>query len=185
MARQQRIQISYWRMDDLKPDPKNPRRNEMAVQPVLESIRQFGMRVPLVIDKNGNIIAGHTRFKACMELGIKEVPCVTADQLNKKQLLAFGAADNKTSEFATWDQALLESELDDLASVFQIADFGFAQQTANEKAKDPNRNKDPFDDGSEINPGMVLCPRCGKWFKPETGKHFDPFDEDAEEEDLF
>lgn len=183
MAKQQRIQISYHRLAELIPDPRNPRRNEMAVQPVLQSIKQFGMRVPLVIDKHGNIIAGHTRYKACVELGMEEVPCVTADQLTKKQLTAFALADNKTAEFATWDQALLTSELDDLASVFEISDFGFQRkQTVIDKKE---REGDPFDDGSEFDPGVVTCPRCGRRFEPAKEKHFNPFDEDEEEGELF
>ena len=83
---QERIHVENWRVSDLMPDPKNPRRNDAAVPAVKASIEQFGFRVPIVIDKDGNIIAGNTRYKAAIELGLEEVPCVMADHLTPKEL---------------------------------------------------------------------------------------------------
>lgn len=96
--KQDRISIVYKRVGDLVPDESNPRRNDMAVDAVANSIRQFGMRTPVILDNNNNIVAGHTRYKALMRLYGEdyEVPCVLADKLTPKQLKAFELADNKT-----------------------------------------------------------------------------------------
>jgi site-specific DNA-methyltransferase (adenine-specific) len=104
-------------------------------------------------------------------LGIEEVPCVRADKLTLKQQRAFGLADNKTGELATWDVGLLESELEDLASVFDISALGFERKvSANEKER-PKVKED--------NGGMIVCPRCGRKFLPGG---FDPYDEVGEAE---
>lgn len=178
---QKRIEVSYWKLTDLIPDDRNPRRNDLAVKPVAESIKQFGMRVPLVIDKKGTIICGHTRFKACVMLGMQEVPCVTADQLTLKQQRAFQLADNKTGELATWDNALLDMELSSLASIFDVASLGFVKKPKNEKTADRHESVGADEDG------LITCPRCGRRFSPdEAVKHgLDPFDEEAEDGDLF
>lgn len=82
-------------IDDIRPYANNPRFNDNAVEYVAKSIKEFGFKVPIVIDKNGEIIAGHTRYKASIELGLKEVPCIVADDLNDEQVRAFRLADNK------------------------------------------------------------------------------------------
>ena len=146
---QERIAAQNWHIKDLKPDPKNPRKNEAAVPGVKESIRTFGFRVPIIIDKDGNIVAGHTRYLAAQELGLEEVPAIVADQLTPKQLKAFQLADNKVAEFSKWDNALLFGELDDLAGIFDMTVFGFNMKPESSKAKE---KKDPQ---------WVICPRCG------------------------
>ncbi|MBQ9251578.1 MAG: ParB N-terminal domain-containing protein [Clostridia bacterium] len=147
---QERIEITNWHVADLLPDPDNPRRNDAAVPGVKESIRQFGFRVPIVIDAEGHVAAGHTRLKAAIELGLDEVPCVVADKLTKKQLKAFQLADNKTGEFASWDVGLLATELDDLAGAFDMSVFGFDMKPKKEKAAKATKD-----------PQWVICPRCG------------------------
>ena len=92
---------------DLHPYAKNPRKNDEAVSAVAASIRQFGFLVPLVIDRNHEIVAGHTRYRAAKQLGMKEVPCVIADELTEDQIKAFRLADNKVGELASWDMDLL------------------------------------------------------------------------------
>lgn len=96
---------------DIKPYGNNPRKNDSAVAPVANSIREFGFKVPIVIDKDGIIIAGHTRYRAAKELKLKTVPCIVADDLTEQQVKAFRLADNKVSEFAEWDQDALLEEL--------------------------------------------------------------------------
>lgn len=158
---QKRIEIVYKTLDELKPDPKNPRRNDSAVQAVAESIREFGFRVPIVIDKNGMIRAGDTRYKAAKLLNETSVPCVEASDLTEKQLRAFQLADNKTSELATWDLGLLDAEMDDLAGLFDMSLFGFAPK----KGKDDSlmgtkpKEKDAY----------ITCPRCGRRFLKSEG----------------
>ena len=112
------------RLDELIPYEKNPRKNDEAVKYVAESIKQFGFKVPIVIDKDNVIVAGHTRYKASKKLGLDEVPCIVADDLTDEQIKAYRLADNKVAEKAEWDFELLGAELDDLFD-FDMTVFGF------------------------------------------------------------
>ena len=113
-------------LKDLKPYEKNPRKNDEAVKYVKESIKQFGFKVPIVVDKNNIIIAGHTRYKASKELGLTKVPCIIADDLTEEQVKAFRLADNKVSEKAEWDLDLLNDELFELKELdFDMDVLGF------------------------------------------------------------
>ena len=97
------MEIVYKKVNELIPYKSNPRINDEAVEYVKNSIKEFGFKVPIVIDKNNVIIAGHTRLKASLELGLKEVPCIIADDLSEEQIKAFRLADNKVSEkFYYW-----------------------------------------------------------------------------------
>lgn len=111
-------------MGEIHPYEKNPRKNDSAVKYVAESIKQFGFKVPIVIDSEGIIVAGHTRYKAAKKLKMQEVPCIVADDLTEEQIKAFRLADNKVSEKAEWDFDLLSSELDELFD-FDMAVLGF------------------------------------------------------------
>lgn len=102
------------RLNELKPYENNPRINDGAVKCVKNSIEEFGFKVPIVIDKNGVIVAGHTRYKASQELGLETVPCVVADDLTDEQVKAFRIADNKTAEKASWDLDALKTEMEEL-----------------------------------------------------------------------
>ena len=108
---------------DIIPYERNPRKNDKAVDAVAESIKQFGFKVPCVVDSNHVLVTGHTRVKACKKLGIKTVPCVVADDLTEDQIKAFRLADNKVSELADWDTDLLSKELIDVS--LDMTDFGF------------------------------------------------------------
>ena len=110
-------------IDDLIPYENNPRVNDEAVKYVANSIKEFGFKVPIIVDKNNVIVAGHTRYKACKELGIKNVPVIIADDLNEEQIKAFRLADNKVSEKAEWNFNMLDEELADLD--IDMSDFGF------------------------------------------------------------
>lgn len=111
-------------IDSIKPYEKNPRKNDDAVKYVAESIKQFGFKVPIVIDSDGIIVAGHTRYKAAKKLKLQEVPCIVADDLTEEQVKAFRLADNKVAEKAEWDFDLLGDELDDILNIDMEA-FGF------------------------------------------------------------
>lgn len=117
------MQIQYFKVGDLQPYKNNPRKNDKAVDAVANSIKEFGFKVPIIIDKNNEIIAGHTRLKAAKKLGLKEVPCIIADDLTKEQVKAFRLADNKVSELAEWDFDLLNIELADIKLDMEY--FGF------------------------------------------------------------
>lgn len=108
---------------DIHPYARNPRKNDEAVKNVAASIREFGFLVPLVIDAGHEIVAGHTRYKAAQSLGMKEVPCVIADELTEDQIKAFRLADNKVGEMAAWDMDLLPLELAGI--MLPMTDFGF------------------------------------------------------------
>ena len=115
------------KLSEIKPYPNNPRNNDAAVDAVAESIKQYGFNVPMVVDVNHVIICGHTRYKAAMKLGLKEVPCVIADKLTQNQVNAYRIADNKTSDLSIWDNVLLLKELesigDDFFTGFQTSDY--------------------------------------------------------------
>lgn len=122
------MEIKEIKIEELKPYENNPRHNEAAVGPVANSIKEFGFKVPIIIDKDNVIIAGHTRLKAAKLLGLETVPCVLADDLTEEQAKAFRLADNKVSELAEWDFDDLEKELEELDAMdldFEMSDFGF------------------------------------------------------------
>lgn len=121
------MQITNKKIEEIKPYEKNPRKNDEAVKYVAESIKQFGFKVPIVIDKDGVIVAGHTRYKASKVLGLEEVPCIIADDLNEEQIKAFRVADNKVAEKSEWDFDLLEEELDGIFNIDMSA-FGFEME---------------------------------------------------------
>ena len=118
------IQIIEKKLCELSPYQNNPRNNEEAVKYVANSIREFGFKVPIIIDTNNVIVAGHTRYKAAKKIGLKTAPCIIANDLTDEQIKAFRLADNKVAECATWDMELLSSELDDLSD-FDMEEFGF------------------------------------------------------------
>lgn len=119
------MEIILKKIDEVTPYDKNPRKNDNAVKYVAESIKQFGFKVPIVIDSEGVIVCGHTRHKAAKSLKLAEVPCVVADDLTEEQIKAFRLADNKVSEFAEWDLDFLTEELDGIFEI-DMEDFGFS-----------------------------------------------------------
>lgn len=120
---------------DLIEYENNPRKNEDAVQYVAESIRQFGFKVPCIVDRNNVLVAGHTRLKAAKFLGMEKVPCIVADDLSEEQIQAFRLADNKVSEFAEWDEELLAIELSEIVDI-DMTDFGFSFDIDEESVED-------------------------------------------------
>lgn len=179
------MEIKMVKLSDIKPYENNPRQNDQAVEPVAESIKQFGFKVPMVLDKDNIIVTGHTRYKAAMKLGLKEVPVIYADDLTEEQVKKFRLVDNKTSEFAGWDFPKLEEELAELD--FSDFDFDFHIEDENltdyftaSPADNPNENTSSegvyyennpdIDYGSgtqEVEYKKIQCPHCGQWFTPE------------------
>ena len=146
------------KLGEVRPYEKNPRRNDDAVQYVAESIRQFGFKVPLVIDNDGVIVAGHTRWKAAKKLGLKTVPCIVADDLTDEQVKAFRLADNKVAEKAEWDFDLLSSEFDDLFD-FDMGAFGFGDEEEDTDDETPTttERKDLSDTVQETYEVIITC----------------------------
>lgn len=100
--------------NSLKPYERNPRKNEKAVQAVVNSIREFGFKQPIVIDKSGIIIVGHTRWQAAKLLGLLQVPVIEAKDLTPAQVKAYRITDNQTNALSDWDVDLLTLEIVDL-----------------------------------------------------------------------
>lgn len=108
----EKTKVTYMDVDSLIPYANNPRLNDNAVDAVAASIKEFGFKVPIVVDGENVIINGHTRLKAAHKLGLKQVPVIVADDLTPEQVKAFRLADNKTGELAQWDMAKLGIELE-------------------------------------------------------------------------
>ncbi len=122
------MKIEQWELARITPYPGNPRQIDAAVDAVAESIRQFGFRQPIVVDTEGVIICGHTRYKAAQKLGLEKVPVHVAKDLSPEQIRAYRIADNKTAELATWDYELLPIELSALQGMdFDLGLLGFSQ----------------------------------------------------------
>ena len=137
------MNIVMMKLSDLTPYDKNPRKNDDAVKYVKASIKEFGFKVPIVIDKDNVIIAGHTRYKASKELNINEVPCIIADDLTEEQIKAFRLADNKVSEAATWDMELLDEELDGIFDIdMSLFDFNIDLEPTFDELERDTENKD-------------------------------------------
>lgn len=143
------LQIIYKRVEDLIPYINNPRKNDQAVDKVASSIKNFGFRVPIVLDSKNEIITGHTRLKASIKLGIEEVPCIVADDLTESQIKAFRIADNRVAEEADWDKELLALEIEGLENMnFDLQYLGFDDAELNSLIN--SKTEDAVDDGYEV-----------------------------------
>jgi site-specific DNA-methyltransferase (adenine-specific) len=150
----------------ITPYDKNPRKNRDAIGPVAESIKQFGFQVPIIVDKNKIIIAGHTRYQAAKKLGLTEVPCVIADELTPDQVKAFRIADNKVAEIATWDESLLAEQLEELKDLFQCDKLGL---DLDEYLPYNDVKEDDFDVAGELENIVIPNAKPGDIY--ELGRH--------------
>lgn len=145
-------------VNDLKAYKDNPRNNnEQAINNVAESIKNYGFKVPILIDKNNEIIAGHTRRLAAIDLGLETVPAIVADDLTEEQIKAFRITDNRVAEFSEWDWEVLKSELEqideDLFTGFEDYFDSFTQKE--DKQIDEFETFDDEDVETEYR-----CPKC-------------------------
>ena len=134
----------YKKTDELIPYVNNPRNNDQAVDAVASSIKNFGFKVPIVIDSKNEIINGHTRLKAAKKLGIEEVPVIVADDLTEDQIKAFRIADNKVAELADWDEELLLAELNMIE--MDMAQFNIDMSELDFEDSSEEVVEDEFDD---------------------------------------
>lgn len=137
------MQVVAKSIDDIKPYENNPRNNDDAVDAVANSIKEFGWQQPIVVDSEGVIIAGHTRYKAAQKLGLKTVPVVIAKDLSEEQVKAYRLADNKSGELATWNDDLLSTELEDILDI-DMTDYGF--DPLKDIEEDGEAQEDDFDE---------------------------------------
>lgn len=146
------MEIINKRVDELVPYENNPRINDASVKYVAESIKQFGFKVPIIIDKDNVIVAGHTRLLAAKELGLTEVPCIIAIDLSPDKIKAFRLADNKVGEFSQWDNDKLFEELADLED-FDMGALGFDAWL-----DDGEEEVEPQDDDFDIDAALSETP---------------------------
>ena len=146
---------------EIRPYENNPRRNDGAVDAVAASIKNFDFNQPIVVDKNGVIIVGHTRYKAAQKLGMTEVPIIRADDLTEEQAKAYRLADNKTAELAEWDFAKLDEELAELD--FDMSEFGFDADSIDFDSEVAAKTESEYEEKEEQ---LVVCPNCGLSFSP-------------------
>lgn len=124
-----KVEITYKKINELTPNPNNPRKNDEAVEYVANSIKEFGFRNPLIIDEKNMIWCGNTRYKASLKLGLEEIPCIVVKDLTEAQIKAFSLADNKVSEFAEWDNKFLNMYIEELNTDIDMGIFGFNVET--------------------------------------------------------
>jgi hypothetical protein len=160
------MEIKVMKLTDVVPYENNPRKNDQAVDAVMESIKQCGYVAPIIVDENHIILAGHTRYKALKKLGKKEAEVIIRSGLSDEQKRKYRILDNKTSEFAEWDFEKLESEIADL----DFSDFSF-DLIDNSDAADGADAADPVDRAGNlakkflIPPFSVLYGSKGEWLK--------------------
>lgn len=166
------MKIINMKVEDLIPYENNPRNNSNAIDKVANSIKEFGFKVPIIIDKENVIVTGHTRLKAAEKLNIKEVPCIIVDDLTEEQIKAFRLADNKVSELSSWNFDKLNLEFDEILN-FDMSDFGFdlsldLDTDLGEAVEEKNiNNKELNLDDFSDNKFNVICPHCGFSFNVE------------------
>lgn len=179
------MQTTMLNLTEIKPYWRNPRRNEGAIQAVKQSIQDYGMNQPIIVDGDNVIIAGHTRYKALQELGVTKVPCVIKTDLTAQQVNAYRIADNKTSELATWDMEKLIPELRALENVEEMEIYfpaisledliaeqagggsNFAHPTPESIGKVEQKLQMTFEDRSKEQQSAyveVICPHCTESF---------------------
>ena len=165
------MEIIYKKIGEVKPYGKNPRKNKAAIEYVANSIKEFGFKNPIIIDKDNIIVAGHTRLEAAKKLGYDEVPCVMADDLSDEQVKAFRLADNKTAEYAKWDLAMLEEEMNGIFGL-DMELFGF----------DPNENAKSLSDAYSVKVSIPQYEPTGE--KPKLSDLYDTTKADKLIEDI-
>lgn len=167
------MKITDRKVAELIPYEKNPRNNDKAVDRVAESIKQFGFKVPIVVDSNGVIITGHTRLKAAQRLGMETVPVIVADDLTQEQVTAFRLADNKVAEYSTWNEELLIEELMKCGE-FNMEALGFDMDILDQGADDLTQDEIPdLPKTARTKPGQIWKLGrhrliCGDSTDPET-----------------
>ena len=145
-----KMKIQEMNINELKRYENNPRKNAQAVEAVAESIKEFGWKQPIVIDKNNEIVAGDTRFQAAIKLGLETVPVVIADDLTAEQIKAYRLADNKTNELADWDFEKLQDELEGIEDL-DMSLFGEWQEEMDESEVDFENLDELAEDNDEYN----------------------------------
>src|SRR5437762_2544746 len=156
------LAVVYRQIDQLTPDPANPRRHSCKqIRQISNSIRAFGLNVPILIDREGKVIAGHGRLLACRLLGVTEVPTLCLDHLTPAQARAFMITDNRLTEIATWDDRLLAQQFKEFSLLgldFNIEVTGFDMGEIDLRIASLDDVSDPADDPAEALPEFTTRP---------------------------
>jgi len=157
-------------ISEILPYKNNPRINKEAVSIVRDSLKAFGFKQPIVLDSNNEIIVGHTRFYAALELQIKEIPCLIAKDLNEAQIKAYRIMDNKSSEYAQWNFGLLTQELQDIDDLdLDLSTTGFNEDELFDMLGDIDPNTIADEDIPKMDElDQMECPKCGFRFSEFT-----------------
>ena len=158
-------QIVYKKIDELKLNPKNPRKNDGAVDSVLKSIEKYGFKNPLIVDEKGIVWCGNTRLKAAKKLGLKEAPCIIVTDLTEKQMREYALLDNKTNEIADWDFDMLQEELEEL----DFSDFDFDWGID----KIEIEQEEYTSEINEVEKKLCRCPVCGHINEEKAFKYYE------------
>jgi len=166
-----RLAVTHRRIEELKPDPANPRHHtKKQIRQIARSIKTFGFNVPILVDRNGKIIAGHGRYQAGQLLGIAEVPTLCLDHLTPEQARAFMIADNRLSELSIFDDRLLAEHLKELSLVgldFDIEVTGFEMGEIDLRIasleEPPERDDDPADVVPKVADGPAVSKLGDVW----------------------
>ena len=162
-----KLEIKYIPIDNIKPYKNNPRLNEDSVPYVMNSIKEFGFKNPIILDKNNVIVAGHTRLESAKRLDMKEVPVIYADDLTEEQVKAFRLADNKVAEKSMWDYTKLDEELDSILDI-DMSMFDFDINTDDLELDYDNENE-----VEDINKKLCRCPKCGHINEEKAFKYYE------------
>ena len=157
------MKIEMWPIENVKPYPGNPRLNDSAVKAVAASLKEFGWRQPIVVDKAGVIVVGHTRLKAAKSNGDKTVPVHVAD-MTPAQAKAYRIADNQTATLAIWDRDLLQTELSALKDLdVDLSTLGFNDvQLKDFMGIVPDFSPVGQDEQVRLDEkAPTICPKCG------------------------
>lgn len=142
-----KLKVVEKKIGDIREYENNPRRNDKAVNATKRSIESFGFRNPIILNKEGVIIAGHTRLKAAKAAGLEKVPCIILQHLSEEEETAFRLADNKVGEISTWNQDKLAKEMQKMSDV-DWSEYGFSEKHLKQL----------------IPPEECTCPKCGRSF---------------------
>ena len=163
----EKLEIKYIPIDGIKPYKNNPRLNEEAIPYVMNSIKEFGFKNPIILDKNNVIVAGHTRLESAKRLDMKEVPVICVDDLTDEQVKAFRLADNKVAEKSLWDYSKLDEELDSILNI-DMSMFDFDINTDDLELDYDNENE-----VEDINKKLCRCPKCGHINEEKAFKYYE------------
>lgn len=164
------MKIEYLKLEDITPYEQNPRLNDDAVEMVEKSIAEFGFNVPILLDKDHVIIAGHTRYLAAQSKKMTMVPCIILDDFDEDKIRQYRIVDNKTQELGIWDYEKLIEELDDITELdMSMFDFGSLLETDEEDLdEEDDRLTSNLDQSFEIDLDdfgdeafEYECPYCG------------------------